>query len=154
MVAGASSSTPDHQVVFTDGTNDDIELADVLAAKALLEAQNIEFNECFLGIGPEKMNELLAIASFIQAERWGSSEPIQKGVIGSIYGAKVVLHSGFADRAVYWHPTSCGIAFQRNLTFQSQPDLSQLGIRFSLDHRYGLKILDSGKRLVHQDSTN
>jgi len=150
----ASASAPDHQVVFASTGDDIVALGDVLAAKALLETQNIEFNECYIGVGPEKMNEMLAIASFIQAERWGNSEPIQKGVIGSIYGAKVVQSSLFADFMCTWHPSAVGIAFQRGATFQSQADLANLGIRYSLDQRYGVEVLDSGKRCVLTDSTS
>ena len=42
LLAGPSTATPDHIIDFNDGTSNDLELADVLNIRALLQAQNIE----------------------------------------------------------------------------------------------------------------
>lgn len=150
----ASASAPDHQVVFADTTNDIIAKADILAARALLQAQYIDPRECYIGVGPEKENEMLALADFIQAERYGSNDPVMNGEIGKVFGMRVIVHTGFADQMAVWHPTAVGVAIQQGLRFQSQPDLANLGVRYSLDMIHGCEILDSGKRCVLTDSTN
>lgn len=150
----ASAAAPDHQIVFIDTATDVMARGDVLAAKKLLETQHVPFNECYIGVGPEKYNELLNISDFIDASKFGSNMPIEKGVIGMIYGAKVVNHVDFEDFACFWHPTAVGLAFQRLLTVQSESDLPNLAQRWSADLRYGVEVLDSGKRNVLIDSTN
>lgn len=150
----ASSSAPDHQLVFIDTSTDVIAKGDILAAKALLEAQYLAFNDCYIGVGPEKYNELLSLSDFVDASKFGNGDPIQKGVIGTIYGGKVIVHTDFEDFMCTWHPSSVGYAFDRNLTFQSESDLANLATRYSLDMRHGVAVLDSGKRNVLTDSTN
>jgi hypothetical protein len=154
MVAGAASSNPDHQIVFTDTSTDVMAIADVLAMRKLIEAQYIDPSECYLGIGPEKECELLNISGFQNAANYGNGAPLASGVIGSIFGTKVVLHAGFADRAVMWHPSSFGHAFQQNVIVKEQADLANVGTRYGLQAFWACKVLDSGKRLVHCDSTN
>ena len=150
----ASASTPDHQIVFIDTTNDVIAKGDILAARKLLRAQYVPVNECYIGIGSEKEAEMLALSDFIVASNFGSADPIQNGVLGKVYGMKVVVHEGFSDFMCVWHPSAVGIAFQRQATVQTQPDLANLAERWSIDQRYGVEVLDSGKRTVLVDSTN
>lgn len=154
MVAGASASAPDHQIVFIDTATDVIARGDVLAARKLLSDQNIDPTECFMGIGPEKEGELLNISEFISASGYGVGAPLASGIIGSIFGTKVVLHTGFADRMVMWHQSSVGHAYAYGLKVESMRDLANLATRYSLSLSWACKVLDSGKRLVHVDSTN
>jgi hypothetical protein len=154
MVAGASTTGPDHQLVFVDTSTDVIAKADVLAARKLLSDQNIDPTECFIGIGPEKEAEILNIVDFITASTYGAGAPLASGQIGSIYGSRVILHTGFADRMVMWHPSSVGHAFAYNVKVESIRDLANLANRYSLSASWACKVLDAGKRLVHTDSTN
>jgi hypothetical protein len=150
----ASSSDPDHQIVFIDTSGDVVAKGDVLNARKLLIDQNINPRECYLAVGSEKEKELLALADFIQAERYGSSTPIQLGEIGMIYGMKVIVHTSITDYMLAWHPSAVGFAFQQGVRFQSEKNLAHLGTRYSLDYLAGFKVLDSGKRCVKVDSTN
>lgn len=150
----ASASAPDHQIVFIDTSTDVIAKGDILAARKLLQAQYIDPRECYIGIGPEKESELLAIASFIDASQYGSSEPIMNGEIGKIYGMKVLVHNDFADFMCVWHPTAVGLAFQQGITVKTESDLANLAERWSMSTLYGVEVLDSGKRTVLVDSTN
>jgi len=153
-LAKASTSSPAHQIVFIDTSTDVVALADILVPRKLLQTQFVNTDECFIGIGPEKEAEMLAIANFIQAERWGNSEPIQNGVIGKIYGMKVVVSSLFTDRMMTYHPSAVGFAFQQNIVVEQARDLPNLGTRYSLSLLHGAEVLDSGKRTVLTDSTN
>lgn len=149
----ASSSAPDHQVVFADTSTDVIAKADILAARQLLQLQNIDPRELYMGIGPEKESQLLALADFIQAERYGSNEPIMNGELGKIYGQRVICHSGFADFMCTWHKSAVGFAFAKEMKYESQPDLANLGTRHSIQMIHGAEVLDAGVRCVLTDST-
>lgn len=150
----ASSSTPDHQIVFIDTATDVVARADVLASRKLLMDQFINPRECFIGVGPEKEKELLNISDFIDASKYGSNEPIMNGEIGKIYGMKVLVNTLFEDFMCTWHPSAVGFAFQKAVTFDQQKDLANIGVRYSLDYIAGFKVLDTGKRCVMTDSTN
>jgi len=150
LLGGPSTATPDHVIDFNDGTNNDLELADVLNIRALLQAQNIDINECYMGIHPAKEKEMLAIDNFIDSSKYGSSEAIQNGVIGKIYGLKVVVSNSFeADSVIGWHPSAVGFAFAQGIVIDEQKDLANLATRYSLDFIAGaLGGLDSGVRQV------
>lgn len=150
----ASSSAPDHQIVFADTVGDVIAKADILAARKLLVDQNINPRECYLAVGSEKEAELLALADFIQAERYGSNTPIMNGEIGMIYGMKVIVHTSISDYMLAWHPTAVGYAFSQPIELDFDKDLANIGTRYSLDYIFGAAVLDSGKRCVKVDSTN
>ena len=150
----ASASAPDHLINFIDTATDVVAKADILAARKLLQDQNIEATECFIGIGPEKEAELLAIESFIDASKYGSNEPIMNGEIGKIYGMRVIMHTGFSDFMCTWHPSAVGLAVQNGMRYQTDKDLANLAMRHSIDVLYGVEVLDSGKRNVLTDSTN
>jgi hypothetical protein len=154
LLAGPSTSAPDHSVVFADTSGDVVAKADILAARKLLRTQNIDPRECFILIGPEKEAELLALADFIQAERYGSNAPIMNGEFGTIFGMKVLVHSVVTDQMITYHKSALGFALQQGITYASQSDLANLGMRHSLSYLAGFKVMDSGKRHVLTDSTN
>lgn len=149
----ASASSPDHEIAFTDATNEDIELADILNARKLLMVQNIDPRECYMAVGPDQEANLLKIANFIEAEKYGSNSPIMNGEIGMIYGMKVIVHTSLANEAVFWHPTSCAFALQQGVRVQRDYDLANLAQRYSLDYIGGFQVLDGGKRNVHITET-
>jgi hypothetical protein len=141
-----SASAPDHRIAFA-GSN--IAQVDVLEAKRLLKVQNVEANQCYLGINPTEEKSMLQIADFVRSDAYGSAQGLQAGVLGSIYGFKVLVHNGFtAGRAVAWHPTHVACAIQQSVEFDSDKQLEHLATRLSFDTIYGVKVLDGGKRGV------
>lgn len=150
----ASSSNPDHQHVFIDTSGDVIAKGDILKARKNLVDQNLNPRECYLGFGSEKESELLNLADFIQAERYGSNMPIMAGEIGMIYGMKVIIHTSITDYMVAWHPSAVGYAFSQNIELDFDKDILNVGTNYVLDFIFGAEVLDSGKRCVHIDSTN
>jgi hypothetical protein len=107
------------------------------------------FKECYLGINPVEEAAMLAIADFVRADGYGSAQGLQAGVLGSIYGTKVIVHNGFtAGNAVMWHPSHVGVGIQEMVSYDSMKDLPNLAVRHSWDMIYGVKTLDSGKRGV------
>jgi hypothetical protein len=150
----ASASGPDHQINFIDTANDVIAKGDILAARKLLLTQNVNPKESYLLVGPEKEAEMLALADFIQAERYGSNMPITAGEIGSVYGMKVLVHTSVTDYILAYHPSAVGYAFSQPIELDFDKDLANIGMRYSLDYIFGAKVLDGGKRCVKVDSTN
>jgi N4-gp56 family major capsid protein len=148
-----SASAPDHEIAFTDATNEDIELEDILKARKLLIDQNIDPRECYIGVGSDQEKNLLKIDNFISAEKYGSNNPILNGEIGMIYGMKVIVHTSLANEALFWHPTAVGFALQQGVRVQREYDLANLAQRYSLDYVGGFKVLDGGKRNVHITET-
>ena len=150
----ASASAPDHVIQYTDATNEDIELADVLAMRKLLIDQNIDPRQCFIGVGSAQEKNMLNIDNMISAEKYGSNSPILNGEIGQIYGMKVIVSNVFDSTDSYaWHPSSVGFAFQQGVRTQSLYDLANLATRYSLDYLAGFEVLDSGKRVVKIEET-
>lgn len=154
QLALASSSAPDHQLVFADTAGDVVAKSDILNARRLLINQNVNPRECFIAVGSEKEAELLAIADFIDASKYGSNSPIMLGEIGMIYGMRVLVHTSVTDQMYVWHPSAVGYAFGQNIELDFDKDLANIGTRYSLDYIFGAKVLDSGKRNVFVDSTN
>lgn len=148
-----SASNPDHEIAFTDATNEDIELADILNARKLLMVQNIDPRECYMAVGPDQEAHMLKIANFIEAEKYGSNSPIMNGEIGMIYGMKVIVHTSLDKEALFWHPTAAAFALQQGVRVQRDYDLANLGQRYSLDYIGGFQVLDGGKRNVHITET-
>jgi len=152
-LALASASAPDHEIKFNDTSNNDLELVDVLEARRLLMVQNIDPRECYMGIGPDKEKDMLAISDFIHAEKYGSSEGLVNGEIGKLFGMKVVVSNVFSAEVVTWHPSAVGYAVQQPTELDMDKDLSNLAMRYSLDYIAGFEVLDGGKRTVHTTET-
>jgi N4-gp56 family major capsid protein len=150
----ASASAPDHVIQYNDTTNEDIELTDILEMRRLLIAQNINPNECFLGVGNAQEKNMLLIDNFIDASKYGAARPIMNGEIGMIYGMRVIVSNVFGASDSYaWHPTSVGMAMQQGVRVQRDYDLANLAWRYSLDYLAGFEVLDSGKRVVKIEET-
>ena len=148
-----SASAPDHEIVFNDTVNNDLELVDVLEARRLLQVQNLDPRECYMAIGPDKEKDMLAITDFIHAEKYGSSEGIVNGEIGRLFGVRVVVHTSLSGEMLMWHPSAVGYAIQQPTELDMDKDLPNLAMRYSLDYIAGFEVLDGGKRNVHVVNT-
>ena len=145
----ASASNPDHRIAYVGGT---IAEADILAGRRLLRIQKLSGNmmkEIILGISPIEEEAMLKISNFIDASKYGAGTPLFTGEIGKVFGVRVIVHNDIEDlKSLMWHPSAVGTASQFGPDFDSQKDLKNLGTRYSLDHLYGVKLLDGGKRVV------
>ena len=149
----ASSTSPDHAVSFAGST---LARADILTARKLLLDQKIKPvpGRIKMGVGPLREKEMLNIDDFIDASKFGSNIPVSNGQIGRVFGMDVYVSTAFENDVFYWVEDAVGQAWQRRLTFDMQKDLRNLGMLYSLDWRYGVSILDSGKRVVYQSTDN
>jgi hypothetical protein len=142
-----STSAPDHKIAYNGST---IAQIDILEAIKLLKTQNVAINgNGYLAISPTQEKAMLQIADFVRADGYGSAQGLQMGVLGSIYGLKVIVHTGINDaKSLVWHPSHVAVAIQEMVTYDSDKDLANLAVRHSWDMIYGVKTLDSGKRGV------
>lgn len=142
----ASSSSPDHRVAFVGS---DVAQADLVNARYLLNVQNVPMDNRYLGIAPDQEKALLSISDFIRADAYGSAGGLVAGEIGRVYGMTVVMSNVFtAARAIVWHKSAVSFAQQLQPEYNTDVDLKNTAKEYLLQHVYGCKVLDSGKRQV------
>ena len=142
-----STAAPDHALAYANAT--DFKKADVLAARALLHAQNVPFGECFIGVSPTSEASLLAVDDFVHADKYGSAEGLRNGELGKLYGATVIMHTSMLDaETLIWHPSHVGFGMQIAPKFERERKVEKLADLYSLSQLYGATVLDSGVRGV------
>lgn len=143
----ASASAPDHRIAYAATST--IAEADILDARLLMIAQNIDPSELVLAVNPAQEKVMLGLSNFIDASKYGSAGAISNGEIGRVFGATVIVHNDVESlKSLMFHKTAVGFASQFGPRFQQESDLANLATRYSLDHLYGSKLLDTGKRCV------
>lgn len=130
------------------------EAAGITQAKILNAIQYLDQNHAtdedrFLVIPPSGRNTMLQITDFVRADAYGTSN-IAKGVIGEVYGCKVIQHAA-ATSALIYTKEALAWAFQRGAKYDEQKAItygagSYLAV---LDQLYGSKAvrLGEGKEL-------
>lgn len=147
LLEATSAAAPDHRVAYA-GAN--LGKADLLVARELLHVQNLNFNECYIGVSPASEADLLAIDDFVHVDKYGANaNGLRLGEIGRLYGAPVIMSNEFDDlKTIVWHPSHVGFAMQMNVKFERERIVSKLADLYSMSHLYGGVTLDSGKRGV------
>lgn len=146
MIAGVSASAPDHIIAFAGASFDK---ADIVKGMELLDNQEYSADGRYLLVNPAEHATMLLVDGFIDASKYGSTQPIQQGEIGMIYGMKVLKSTVCtAGRPLVYHKESTVIGFQLQPAFDQQKDLANLAERYSLDQLYGIKVMQSGKGIV------
>lgn len=140
-----SASSPDHRIALAGASFAE---ADILEANRLLNVQNIPKSDRYFVISPDFEKAALAIANFVQADRYGDRMPLITGELGMAYGFRFIVHNGVSTTAVAYHKSHVAVAIQQALRYQTALDLANLAVRHSFDQVYGVKTLDSGKRGV------
>lgn len=134
----------------TSGGSGAVSKANVLAMRATLLSNHADLNKLTLVIAPQGEKILLETPDFVQANRYGSAQPIQNGVIGSLYGIKVIVHAGLTSEHEYfmYDRDGVGFAFQKGASYSEQPnnDYGSQAKQCVLDQLYGVKglAMDSG----------
>ncbi len=142
----ASSSSPDHRIAFVGS---DVAEADLLQARYLLNVQNVPANDRFLIVAPDQEKALLGISNFIRADAYGSAGGLINGEIGRVYGMVVIMSNvATAARAIVMHKSAIAFAQQMSPEYDTDKDLKNTAKEYLLQHVYGAKVLDSGKRQV------
>jgi N4-gp56 family major capsid protein len=146
MEAGVSTSAPDHKRAYAGST---IAKADILLARQLLNTAKVPMAGRSAVISPAEEASLLNISEFVRIDESGGSEALRNGRIGRLFGFDIYMSPQAEDaKSMFFHMSCQAFARQLAPRYQTQPDLANLGERHSIDHIYGSKTLDSGKRQV------
>lgn len=146
-----SSSSPDHRVAFDNTAT--LAKNDFINAKKLLRIQNVPMNDgrLFCAISPERESDILKLADFVDADKWGAEAVSAKlnGVIGRAYGFNILVSNVVSDAGcIFYHSSHVGWAQQLSPTFETARNLKIAGYDALLHHLYGGVVLDGGKRGV------
>lgn len=130
--------------------------ADILEAKRILTAAKVPLTDRFLAVPPGQEKALLSIAGFVSATDYGSTSAIQQGVLGNLYGFKVVVSNSFASDSefVAYHREHVGFAMGLEPKFEKQrAPLNKLADDYALSTIYGVKQMNGGLLGVYADET-
>lgn len=146
LESGASAAAPDHRLAYVGGS---IAAADILAARAALNVQNVPMDGRALVISPGSEAALMAISSFVRVDESGSDSALRNGMIGKLYGFNVLMSSQAEDlKSLAFHQSAGAYASQMAVAYETQRELATQSTRHALNAVWGGKILDSGKRVV------
>lgn len=145
-----SASAPDHRIAFAGST---MAKDDFVNAKKLLKVANVPLNDgkLFCAINPTDEASILKLADFIDADKYGELAVAAKlnGVIGKLFGFNILVSNVVqASKAIFYHSSHVAFARQAMPAFDTDKNLKAAGFDLSLDHIYGVKVMDSGKRGV------
>lgn len=149
MEAAPSAAAPDHILDFSNTPTDTLSKGDFLAARKALNAAKVPMSDRFCLISPLRESEIMAISEFTRVDESGGSEALRNGMIGRLFGFDVLMSPLADDDAtLFYHRSAFVFARQLAPRVQRDMDLANLAERWSIDHIYGRKSLDSGKRIV------
>lgn len=143
-----SASSPDHQIAYDSGTT--LALADILEAKDLLDAADVEeMGRCAI-LGTAQANDLFNITGFVSRDFIPSGSPLTSGSFQTpVLGFEVRSTSTVGNVSRFFHPLYLTMAVQQNPDVKVY-DLGQDGKRaerVNMDVLFGVKQL-SNKRVV------
>lgn len=139
-----SASAPDHQIAYTSGTT--LALADILAAKELLDLQDVEEAGRTMIVGAAQLNDLFNVTGFTSRDFIQSSNPLTEGGFSTpLLGFQLKWTSEVGNTAYFFHPIFMTMAVQQ------APDVRvyDLGVdgkratRVNLDVLFGVKQLSN-----------
>jgi hypothetical protein len=115
--------------------------ADFIELRKLMDAANVPQMDRFVGLHPDNYAQVLAEASFVEADKMGVSN-IPSGVVGMVFGFQVMVNTGFvAGELVGWHKDCAAGAIQLSPSIRTQYDPDELGDKWVLHTIYGGEIL-------------
>lgn len=107
-------------LAYSDTVNEDLQLNDIVAARRILNRNNVPQDQRYLLISPEKEEDMLNIANFIEADKYGAREALLNGEIGRVYGFRVVVSNLLtAAQAFAYHREAVGFAIQKQVQFET-----------------------------------
>jgi hypothetical protein len=150
MIAGVSAAGPDHIIAFAGAS---LGRADIVEGMKLLDLQEYPSEGRYLAVNPTEHAVLLNITDFIDVSKYGSTQPVQNGELGMLFGMKVLKSTVvLAGRPLIYQAEAAVLGFQLAPMFDNQKDLANLATRYSLDQLYGCKVMQSGKGIVRLGS--
>lgn len=143
-----NASNPDHSIAYGNATT--LALADVLAAKELLDAQDVPMSDRHMVVGAAQLNDLFNVNAFVSNDFGASNAPLINGGLPSQIAGFMPHFTSVVGNTSYWfHSSFMTMAAQQGLNV-SQYDLGGEGkraMRINCDTLIGIKQLD-GLRVV------
>ncbi len=154
LKAGASASAPDH-IIDHYSASGAASRTKILAARKLLNDQNVPMDDRFMAVSTAQEAELLDIDQFVSAEKYGNQTPLIQGELGRLFGFRIIMSTVVEnDVTLYYHKSALAFARQIDPKWEvARATLDYLATDYSLSSLYGVKILDSGKRNVTANAT-
>lgn len=142
------AATPDHSIAYTSGTT--LALADILAAKELLDNADVEELGRVMICGAAQQNDLFNITGFTSRDFIPGSSPLVEGAISTpIMGFQFKWTSEAANTSYFFSPIFMTMAVQKMPSVKVY-DLGAEGKRaqrVNMDVLFGVKQL-SGSRVI------
>lgn len=149
-----STAAPDHLLDYANTPTDTLQQTDILEARKLLNKQIVPMDNRFMVIGPDQEKAVLSIADFVQAQTYGNANGLINGELGRLYGFTVLMHTELAAAdALFYHKSHCGFGMQLAPQYETMFELKSVSQQYLLYQKYGMKVLDSGKRGVYYNGT-
>ena len=143
-----STSSPDHVISYGSGTT--LALADILAAKRLLDAQDVPLESRHAVLGTSQTNDVFNIAGFTSSDFVSGANLLTTGVVGNpLLGFQPHMTSEVGGTSRFFHRSYYTMASQKAISIKVF-DLGVQGIRaarVNVDTLCGFKQLDN-KRVV------
>jgi len=137
-----SASSPDHQIAYDTGTT--LVLADILEAKELLDAQDVESVGRVAIVGAAQENDLFNITGFTSRDFIPAGSPLSTGAITApVMGFQVKGTTEVGNTSYWFHPIFLTLAVQQN------PDVRvyDLGVEGKRAQRVNMDVLFGVKQL-------
>lgn len=142
------SATPDHTLAAVAAGV--YGLADILAAKELLDAQNVPMADRHMVLGSGPLNDIFNITGFTSSDFVASANPLQSGNLpAQLVGFKPHFTTAVGSTVHHFHSSYFTMASQQGMDVKEY-DLGVTGARqtrVNCDTLLGMKQLD-GKRVV------
>lgn len=137
-----SASAPDHQIAYDSGT--DLALADILEAKGLLDAQDVEeMGRCMI-VGSKQYNDLFNITGFTSRDFIPAGSPLTQGAITTpILGFDFKWTTEVGDTSYFFSPLYQTLAVQQSPTVK----VYDLGVDGKRAMRVNMTVLFGVKQL-------
>ena len=116
--------------------------ADFIELRKLMDSANVPQMDRYVGIHPDNYAQVLAEASFVEADKIGGMGNIPAGVVGMVFGFQIIVNTGFvASEMVGWHKDCAAGAIQLSPSIRTQYDPDELGDKWVLHTIYGAEFI-------------
>jgi hypothetical protein len=151
---GASASAPDHILQMSGAGNVVPTFADIRLAAKLLDIQKYPQSDRYLAVNPTIKHAIQAFTELTSAATWGNSDALQKGVVGEIYGFKIVMSNQVTSATcIAYHRSALAFAFQKDVTPVQSRNEEKAREFVALRGHYGQKVLNAGKGCILFNAT-
>jgi len=139
-----NASGPDHTLAYGSGTT--LALSDALAAKELLDNQDVPLSNRHLCMGAAQMNDLFNITGFTSTDFGASNAPLINGSLPSqILGFNPHFSSLFGNTTYWYHSSFFQMAAQEGMNVKEydQGGDGKRSVRVNCDTLLGMKQFDN-----------